>query len=172
MIWLNGAFGAGKTRVARELSSQVPDSIMFDPELIGLMLRQTIPEALRASSDFQDLPLWRSLTNDTIEGLLEQYKRPVVVAMTVVNPDYFDQLVGRLRRAGRTVHHFTLIATPATIRARLLTRPSWPLSTLWALRQVERCTAALESSTFEQHVATDNTSVADVVATIRRHAAI
>src|SRR5260221_5745471 len=144
VIWINGAFGAGKTTVARALTSRLPGAIMFDPEAVGLMLRQTIPAGLRPTADFQAIPLWRRLTNDTIEGLLEQYQRPVVVALTVVNPEYFDELVGALRRAGITVHHFTLTAETATIRKRLVTRVARPWSTLWAWRQVQRGTSALK----------------------------
>jgi chloramphenicol 3-O-phosphotransferase len=32
IIWLNGAFGAGKTQTAFELHSRIPDSYVFDPE--------------------------------------------------------------------------------------------------------------------------------------------
>src|SRR5260221_8107864 len=91
VIWINGAFGAGKTTVARALTSRLPGAIMFDPEAVGLMLRQTIPAGLRATADFQDIPLWRRLTDDTIGGLLEQYQRPLVGAMTVVNPGYLGE---------------------------------------------------------------------------------
>jgi hypothetical protein len=172
VIWLNGAFGAGKTTIARGLAAEVPQAMVFDPEPIGLTLRKTIPPDLRSTADFQDIALWRRLTRDAIEGLVEQYNRPLIVPMTLVRSGYFDEIIGSLRRAGLTVHHFTLVATPATLRRRLATRLSRPASTLWALRQVTRCVSALESPAFHQHVATDNTPIAQIVKTIRRDAAL
>ena len=38
VIWLNGAFGVGKTTVARALASRLPDALILDPEDIGRML--------------------------------------------------------------------------------------------------------------------------------------
>jgi len=61
LIWINGAFGAGKTSVARELSRRFPDAMEFDPEQIGFMLRRMIAARDRPS-DFQDVDLWRELT--------------------------------------------------------------------------------------------------------------
>ena len=52
-VWLNGAFGAGKTTTAAELVTLIPDSRLFDPETVGYMLtpnradREEITTALR-----------------------------------------------------------------------------------------------------------------------------
>ena len=166
MIWLNGAFGAGKTTVARALASELADALIVDPEDIGRMLRKVVPAALH-TSDFQDIPSWRRLTVAMIESILRDHPGPLVVPMTVVNPAYFDETVGCLRRSGVTVHHFTLVASPKTIRRRLLRRLSLPWATWWALRRVHPCTSALQSSLFATHVDTENRSVYDVVAAIR-----
>ncbi len=166
VIWLNGAFGTGKTTVARALAAELPDALVVDPEDIGRMLRKVVPAALR-TADFQDIPSWRRLTVATVESLLRDHPGPLIVPMTVVDPVYFDETVGRLRRSGVTVHHFVLVASPRTIRRRLLGRLSPPWATWWALRRVERCTSALRSPLFTTHVDTDGQSVPDIVATIR-----
>lgn len=106
------------------------------------------------------------MTVATIESLLRDHPVPLVVPMTVVDPHYFDETVGRLRRAGITVHHFTLAAGPKTIRRRLLRRVSVPWATWWALRRVERCTSALRSSSFATQVNTEHRSVPDIAAAI------
>ena len=165
VIWLNGAFGVGKTTVARALASRLPDALILDPEDIGRMLRKIVPANLR-TSDFQDIPSWRRLTVATIESVLRDHPGPLVVPMTVVDPIYFDETVGRLRRLDLTLHHFTLAASPKVIRRRLLWRLSAPWATRWALRRVERCTRALRSPLFATHVDTENRSVPDVVTTI------
>ncbi len=66
VIWLNGAFGVGKTTVARALAAELTDALIADPEDIGRMLRKVVPAAVR-TSDFQDIPSWRRLTVATIE---------------------------------------------------------------------------------------------------------
>ena len=166
VIWLNGAFGAGKTTVARALAAELPGALVLDPEQIGRMLRRVVPAAL-LTSDFQDIPSWRRLTVATVESLLRDHPGPLIVPMTVVDPMYFDETVGRLRRSGIAVQHFTLVASPRTIRRRLVGRLSPPWATWWALRRVGRCTGALQSPLFVTHVDTDDRSVAEVVAVVR-----
>ena len=126
VIWLNGAFGVGKTTVARALAAKLPDALVMDHPV------------------------------------------PLVVPMTVVEPAYFDETVGLLRRRGVTVHHFTLAASAKTIRRRLLWRLTAPWATWWALRRVQRCTSALRSPLFATHVDAENRSLPDIVATIAR----
>ena len=171
VIWLNGAFGVGKTTVARALAAELPDALVVDPEDIGRMLRKVVPPAAQ-TSDFQDVPSWRRLTVATIESLLRDHEIPLIVPMAVVDPVYFDETVGRLRRSGITVHHFALVAAPKAIRRRLLRRLSRPGATWWALRRVERCTSELRSPLFATHVDTDGRSVRELVATIRRCASV
>ncbi len=168
VIWLNGAFGVGKTTVARALSSQLPHSLIFDPENLGILLRKAVPEQLRTTPDFQDIPLWRTLTRTAIQGFVADYQRPLIVPMTIVEPAFFEETIGMLRRSGVRIHHFVLSASPRTIRSRLLWRIANPTSTIWALRQIERCTIALESPLFSVHLRTDGVSVSELVATIRR----
>ncbi|MBW4478948.1 MAG: AAA family ATPase [Tolypothrix brevis GSE-NOS-MK-07-07A] len=55
IIWLNGAFGVGKTQTAFELHSRIPGSFVFDPEQIGFSLRKITPSEMR--KDFQDHPI-------------------------------------------------------------------------------------------------------------------
>jgi hypothetical protein len=58
-ISINGAFGIGKSTVARELRSLLPQSAIFDPEWVGLALQRMPGPRI---SDFQDLASWRRLT--------------------------------------------------------------------------------------------------------------
>lgn len=167
MIWLNGAFGVGKTTVARALAEDLPGALVMDPEDIGRMLRRIIPPGV-STSDFQDIPSWRRLTVATIESLLRDHSVPLIVPKSVVDPTYLDETAGRLRRIGITVHHFTLVASPKTIRRRLLRRVSAPWATWWGWRRVQRCTSALRSSRFATHVDAENRSAPDIAATILR----
>jgi adenylylsulfate kinase-like enzyme len=51
IVWLNGAFGAGKTTTAGELTSRIPESRLFDAEKVGEMLWHVLGMPAR---DFQD----------------------------------------------------------------------------------------------------------------------
>jgi hypothetical protein len=83
IVWINGAFGAGKTTLAEELHRRLPDALAFDPEYVGFLLTQWAPPA--PSGDFQDIPLWRTLVAEFAVGLAREYGRAVVVPMTLVN---------------------------------------------------------------------------------------
>ena len=46
IIWLNGAFGSGKTTAAFELNKRLSKSFVYDPENLGSFIRHNIPKNL------------------------------------------------------------------------------------------------------------------------------
>lgn len=146
MIWINGAFGAGKTHTAHELHRRLPGSHVADPELIGFAMHKMLPAAAR--DDFQDLPGWRAAVVATLRAAEQAADGPVIVPMTIVRTDYFDEIVGALRTE-MDLRHVTLVASPATLQARLGTRLEALGSRVfggdgtWAMRQIDRCVTAL-----------------------------
>jgi hypothetical protein len=168
IVWINGAFGVGKTSVARALSRKWPTALLFDPEEVGFMLRKVVPKDFQ-TGDFQDLPLWRRLTVETAAGLLEQTGRPLIVPMALVDPKYFAEVVGELRMRGVSVHHFALVASRDTIGRRLRRRWELPSSKRWAMAQLDHCVSALESPEFRVHVRTDDRSVDEVLEEVLSH---
>ena len=158
VIWINGPFGVGKTTVAEKLVQRWPDAMLYDPELIGTLLRSLLPPALD-EDDYQDITLWRRLVGVVAIETLTEYERPLVVPMTLVVRSYFEEIVGGLRREGVQVDHFTLLASPETIIARV--RGSDREG--WAAAQLPRCLAALSDPYFERHIDAD-TATADEVA--------
>ncbi len=165
LLWLNGAFGVGKSTVAREILRRWPEARLFDPEEIGFLLRRAVPID-RQTGDFQDLPLWRRLTLETALGLLRDYRRPLIVPMVLVERRYFDEILGGLRAAGVDVHPFSLLASPSTLRRRLRWRWSRPRSRRWAIEQIARCSEALASPDLGRHVPTDGRTVGEIAAEI------
>jgi hypothetical protein len=165
LIWINGAFGAGKTHTAFELQRRLPDAHVADPELLGFALQRTLPREGR--SDFQDLPQWRSAVVETLQQAEAAHPGPVLVPMTIVRDDYFDETIGALRGRGVDVRHFALIASPETLRRRLSTRIAFLRTGLrretWAVQQIPRCVAALSGERYGTHVATDDRTTDEVV---------
>ena len=62
IIWINGAFGAGKTALAEELHRRLPDAVLYNPEDVGLMLWKQ----MRPDGDFQHLPRTLMLRSDKL----------------------------------------------------------------------------------------------------------
>jgi len=176
LLWINGAFGAGKTQTAFELARRLPRAHVADPELLGFALQRTLPP--RTAGDFQDLPPWRSAVVDTLlhADAVERGRGLILVPMTIVRDDYFDEIVGGLRSRGVDLRHYTLVASAETLRRRLSTRIAFLRSGLrretWAMQQIPRCVAALASSRYAIHVATDGRPTDDVVEWIAAHAGL
>ncbi|HEX8625619.1 MAG TPA: AAA family ATPase [Allosphingosinicella sp.] len=169
LIWINGAHGAGKSSVARKLAAAAPGAFVIDPEQIGFMLRRTWPGG--GPPDFQDLPAWRELTVATLRAAAaERAEALLIVPMILANPLYHAEIVDGLRADGIDLRHFTLVASPATLRRRIRRRLDWPRSRRWSLSRVEACSAALEDPAFAEHVATDGLRPAEVAAEIMRRA--
>ncbi|WP_409341555.1 AAA family ATPase [Paenibacillus sp. MBLB4367] len=164
IIWINGAFGSGKTQTAFELSRRIPHSFVFDPENAGYYIRKNIPKEVRAADDFQDYPLWRETNYAMLTHIANEYDGIVLVPMTVVNPQYFDEIVGRLRRDGRTVNHFALCASKHILLKRLRSRGEGSGS--WAARQIDRCVDGLSGDIFQRHLDTENMTVTEAAETI------
>lgn len=72
IIMLNGSFGVGKSTTAIALAERIPNSLIFDPEEVGQLVRR-ITDGARSTEeetdDFQDIRLWRSLTVITVQQL-------------------------------------------------------------------------------------------------------
>ncbi len=155
IIWLNGAFGVGKTQTAFELHSRIPGSFVFDPEQIGFSLRKIMPSVMHR--DFQDHPIWREFTDKSLRYVAESFSGVIIVPMTIVNPLYHDQTVGALGRAGLPVHHFTLVAKRTTILQRLRRRGDGRNS--WGAHQLERCLQSLADERFAVHLETEGKTI-------------
>nr|WP_042433618.1 NUDIX domain-containing protein [Streptacidiphilus anmyonensis] len=123
IVWLNGAFGAGKTTTARELQQLIPGSRVFDPEEVGTLLRDRLlpPERLAGLGDYQDLLAWRRLVPDTLAALQAQLGEdvPLLVPMALHRQDYRDEMFGALASRCIDVHHLVLHAEETVLRKRI-----------------------------------------------------
>lgn len=164
LIWLNGPFGGGKTQTAHELSRRLPTSVVCDPERAGFGLRRMLPHHLR--TDFQDLKSWRDGVVEVLDLVLRKHNGPVIAPMTVINPTYFTETVGRLRDMDHEVHHFSLLARRETVLKRLrqrgLGRAAPWLRDTWAESKVDECLTRLRGPEFATQVWTDDLPVKEV----------
>ena len=150
LIWINGAFGAGKSTLAGELKARLPDALDYDPEFVGYILTKWVPAP--ESHDFQDLPLWRRMVAQFAIGLWEEYGRPVIVPMTLVDARYRDEIFTPVRAAGVPFLHVFLDVPADELRRRINEqelfedgRPQTDDAREFRLRNVDRCVAARDS---------------------------
>ncbi len=159
IIWLNGAFGGGKTQTAGELHRRLPGSFVYDPECFGFWLRKNEPPSLR-TPDFQDVPLWREGNYLALRRIALEFDGIIIVPMTLTSPDYYNEIIGRLREDGINVTHVLLSATKETLRKRQRSRLDGPKS--WAVRQISHCLKAFGNPRFENKLPTDGLSIPEV----------
>jgi tRNA uridine 5-carbamoylmethylation protein Kti12 len=167
IILINGSFGVGKTTVAKLLVKRIPKSILFDPEIIGFVLRRLprfIPLKGRTFEDFQDIALWRQLTIFTALSLDKIGFKMVIIPMTFSNLDYLNQIRSALVDNAITVHHFCLTASIEVVRDRLTRRGVNPLSAAgkWVYPRTEYCCKIHATPEFREHIVTDNILPSDV----------
>jgi gluconate kinase len=122
IIWINGAFGAGKTALAEELHRRLPDAVLYDPEDVGLMLWKQ----LRPNGDFQHLPSWRELVVATALSLRRHHADTLIVPMSLIRDGYQAEILGGLADAGEEVLHVFLEADACVLRERLNARVAHP----------------------------------------------
>jgi deoxyadenosine/deoxycytidine kinase len=170
IIMINGPFGVGKSTTAELLQAKLPNSMIYDPEEIGLMLRK-ITSGIRFShedtDDFQDIELWPTLTVTVAEHLLQQYRRHLIVPMTLANVAYFRQIRDGLARLEPELYHFCLMASYEIIHQRLAERGTKKGD--WPFQQTQRCLEALKSSEFQVHIDAEGHNMKQVVEIILRY---
>jgi 8-oxo-dGTP pyrophosphatase MutT (NUDIX family) len=160
IVWINGAFGAGKSSTARELIDLIPNSTLFDPELIGAGMRHLLPaKRLAEVGDYQDLPIWRRLVVDTAAALLAELGGVLVAPMTLLRQDYRDEIFGGLASRRIAVRHVLLAPAETILRERIAAREAFPGDAeeservrRWAVGNIERYQAALGWLAGDAHV--------------------
>lgn len=172
VIFINGSFGIGKTTVSRLLVQQLPRGVLFDPELIGVVLLRLLGPWRRVD-DFQDLGIWRK-SSITLINLICRLRGVVVVPMAFSNESYLRQFLTDVRRRDSETFHFCLTAPLPIVRERLRSREARRGPTQWQLRRSAECCESHRRPEFAEHIATEGRSpreiAQEVVERIRAHA--
>ncbi|MTI47905.1 MAG: tunicamycin resistance protein [Firmicutes bacterium] len=163
IIWINGSFGSGKTSISNQLNKRLKNSYIYDPEEVGFFIRNNIPSTLK-NYDFQDFHLWREFNYKMLSYIESNYKGIIIVPMTIIKKQYFDEIIGRLVSDGILVKHFTLLASKDTLIDRLTSRGDGKNS--WVIARVDKCIEALNDEYFKEHIITDEKTAEEVTAII------
>lgn len=169
ILLLNGAFGIGKTTVARALVRRFPRAVLFDPELIGIALQRVARLTGRKVDDFQDLPLWRRLTIAALR-VTRLIWPDVIVPMAFSNLAYLDEIRAGLARFEPHVHHFCLVAPVEVVHERLRRRGPTPGNAPWEYRRAAECCLVHAREEFATHVIASGRDPAQIAEEL--HAAV
>lgn len=173
VVLLNGAFGVGKSTVARLISRQSPGTGVFDPERIGFVL-QRLPCALPGSGkrldDYQDSALWRRLTV-AIGSLRARCSERVLMPMMLARRDYIAEITAGFERAGVETRQVCLTAGEEVVAERLRARGLDPDSTVgrWVYPRAARAAKLHRAGGFGATIATDALTAEEVAARVLAH---
>lgn len=169
IIMINGAFGVGKTTIANMLQSEIKNSMIYDPEEIGYMLRNVIPIDIKRTEsitgDFQDLDLWKELTVDMAKRLITKYNINLIVPMTIRKIEYLHFIYNGFKSVDEQTHHFCLNASKETIYERLRLRGEEEGN--WCFQQTDKCLEAYSQYDFGEYIDTEKVSINDIIQDIK-----
>lgn len=169
ILWINGAFGSGKTTISFELHRRIPNSFVYDPENAGYFIRKNAPKQI-LKEDFQDHVIWREINYSLLKTISNEFPGIIIVPMTIVNPQYFDEIIVKLRTNGIEVYHYTLLASREILLKRLRSRGDKKNS--WPAKQIDRCISNLSQDVFKKHIYTDNLKVDEIINQIAKESNI
>ena len=169
IIWLNGAFGSGKTTCAFELQRRLPNAFVYDPEDLGEFLNLHFPKSLQ-ENDFQDYPFWRQFNYAMLRQIAKEFDGIIIVPMTVTNRRYYDELIGRLMAEGITVKHYILSASAKTLKQRLNKRLEFGQT--WGKRHIDSCIEAFENVITGRIIMTDQMTIDAIIEVIAEESSI
>lgn len=163
IIWINGAFGAGKTTIAESLQKKIDNSYIYDPENIGDFFRANLPKAIQ-KTDFQDYPEWRQWNIHLLKKIYQEYQGDIIVPMTLYKEPAYSEMFTGLEKAELDVRHFQLEVSKAEILARLEKRT--PALYQWGAEHLTEILQEFENVPSEQKIGNENRSRESVVAEI------
>ena len=160
IIWINGCFGVGKTETANVLHTLLKKSHIYDPEQIGYFLWDNFPEPLKRKGDFQDIEIWRKFNYEYIKYMYHNFDGHIIIPMTLVNIDYYNEIIGKLQNEGIEIHCFILLAQKDIVIERLIYRGEEKGS--WAEQQIDRCFNAFKRDICGEKIDTSSLTTNEV----------
>ncbi len=167
IIWLNGAFGGGKTAAAVELASILPGVRQFDPEWVGYMLRANLAD--QEFTDFQQLRPWRTLVPAVMREVIDLTGQHLIAVQTVLVEEYWQELRTGLDAHSLDVFHVLLHADPTVLAERITADQADPGARQWRLDHIGVFEAAMSWLEAAADLTVDSTrlSARDVARLIR-----
>lgn len=161
ILWINGAFGSGKSSVAEELNKNIEKSFVYDPEQVGYFLWDNFPKELKRKGNFQHLPIWREMNYKILKHIDSNYDGVIISPQTIYTKQYYDEIIGKLIKDNVEVKHLVLSATKQTIIKRLISRGEAPNS--WPEQHIDKCLKAFNTDIKGLIIDTENKNIMEIV---------
>ena len=106
------------------------------------------------------------MNDEMLKLLSNTHNGLIIVPMTLVNREYYDEIITALIDCGISVNHYILYASKATLIKRLNKRLEFGEN--WAKQQIDRCIDAFDTVITDTKIMTDDKSVDDIVEQIAK----
>ncbi len=171
ILFINGPFGVGKTSVARVLVQKMPHSMLYNPEVIGAVLKRVLGPFWKAE-DYQDYALWRPLLVGGARLLKTGSTRKLVIPMTVWRRDLFDPIIAGLGKVDPDLSCFRLTASRDVLIDRIASDTEDRDAYGWRMAHVEVCMKSSRDPAFGTEICTDGRTPEEVAGQILRRVAL
>nr|WP_324254793.1 AAA family ATPase [Enterococcus sp. BWT-B8] len=163
IIWINGAFGSGKTTIAELLNKAIKKSCIYDPENIGIFFMKNLPREIQLD-DFQDYPEWRQWNLHLLLKLATEYDGDIIVPMTLYREDYFSEVIGGLKKSGIRMEHFQLDVSKKELIRRLEVREKDnPANLEWGKLAVDKILEAFCQTDISEKIINEHRNPDEIV---------
>lgn len=143
VIWINGAYGSGKSSLAKKIKELNSNFIIFDAEEVGNAIRNNMEE-VDYKIEFPEYPIWREFVVKLIIEIKKISKKNILVPMTILNKNYMDEIKEELENYGVDFVTFILDVNEDDITKRLINREEEENS--WCSKQTLRCIKLLPTT--------------------------
>lgn len=159
IIWISGAYGAGKSTVAEALKEKLSDALIYDAEAMGNAVRDNYP-SWHNGAVFEDYPLWAEFNYRLLKDITARYAGAILVPMTILRQASYDNILAPLLADGIDVRLFVLDASTESLHDRILARGEG--ENCWCMQNREmarECARAIEGGKL---IPTDGKSVEEI----------
>ena len=120
IIWISGAYGVGKSTLAKAMAAQMKNALIFDAEEVGNAVRENYPDCPYGYI-FEDYPLWGEFCYMLLKDIHEKFHKDILVPMTLLRTESYS-ILEKLRRDGIDTRLVVLDADYQTVHDRILAR--------------------------------------------------
>jgi len=159
IIWLNGAYGVGKTTVAEILAGKLENSLLFDAEAVGDAVRGNYPDDPYGYI-YEDYPLWCDFCYQLLADIHNKFHKNILVPMTLLRESSYQHILKPLADSGIEIKLFVLEASYQTICERILKRGEE--EGCWCMENIEMAQTGTRILPGGSTIMTDNKRAEDI----------
>ena len=165
IIWLNGAYGVGKTTIGKLLKDELRPSFIFDPEAVGNGIRDNYPEELFYET-FEQYDIWLKTCYEILKDISSHYDGTIIVPMTLLFKKSYQWIIRPLKEKGIDVRYIFLDADYETLYKRMVESGREEKDS-WCVNHINDCLKQQKSDNNAIHINTVNRTPHEIVNDIK-----